>query len=137
MTDNKTYQPFKTILLSDEGFTLGEYIEKLLCSDNVPAAIIMSEANISLMSDVPSIEMLVSTDETVDDLERKQTPMQNISSGIVLSSDVSFDDDTLLLTYAKRADTQGISGASIMDEVGKLFKDADIAHNEYGVQPSE
>lgn len=121
MNDNKTYQPFKTILLSDEGFTLGEYIERLLCSDNVPAAIIMSEANISLMSDVPSIEMLVSTDETVDDLERKQTPMQNISSGIVLSCDASFDDNTLLLTYAKRAETQGISGASIMEEVGKLF----------------
>ena len=123
MTDNNTYQPFKTVLLSDEGVTLGEYIERLLYSDNTPAAIIMSEANISIMSDVPSIEMLVSTDETVDDLERKQTPMQNISSGIVLSSDVSFDDDTLLLTYAKRADTQGISGASIMDEVGKLFSE--------------
>lgn len=121
MTDNNTYQPFKTVLLSDQGVTLGEYIERLLCSDNVPAAIIMSEANISLMSDVPSIEMLVSTDETVDDLERKQTPMQNISSGIVLSGDASFDDNTLLLTYAKRADTQGISGASIMEEVGKLF----------------
>ncbi|WPJ30562.1 hypothetical protein [Pseudoalteromonas phage vB_PalP_Y7] len=121
MTDNKTYQPFKTILLSDEGFTLGEYIEKLLCSDNVPAAIIMSEANISLMSDVPSIEMLVSTDETMEELERKQTPVQNISSGIVLSGDASFDDNTLLLTYAKRADTQGISGASIMDEMNKLF----------------
>lgn len=122
MSNETAYQPFKTVSLNNEAMTLGEYVESVFMGDNVPASIIMSEANKAVMTDLPSREVLLSTDKTVNQLELEAEAMEHISSGIVISSDASFDDDTLLLTYAKKPATQGISSASIMDELGKLVE---------------
>lgn len=122
MSNETAYQPFKTVSLNNEAMTLGEYVENVFMGDNLPASIIMSEANKAVMTDLPSREVLLSADETIDELERKAEAMQRIRSGIVISGDANFDDDTLLLTYAKKPTTQGISGASIMEEMGKLVE---------------
>ena len=122
MADNKAYKPFKMVSLNNEAMTLGEYVESVFLGDDKPAAIIMSEANKAVMTDLPSRDVLLSTDKSVNQLELEAEAMEHISSGIVISSDASFDDDTLLLTYAKKPATQGISSASIMDELGKLVE---------------
>ena len=122
MSDDKAYIPFKTVLLSDEGVTLGEYIESVLCGDNVPAAIIMSESNKAVMADIPSRDILLSADKTIEQMEREQEEVERIKAGTVISSDANLDNNTLLLTYDKKPTAQGISGASITRELGKLVE---------------
>lgn len=111
--------------LTSAGMTAKDYIQKILSEGDNPTTIAVS------LNDAQAIKSGVeSAPKSMTNDQSKAAAA--IADGVRITANEAVADNSLMI-YRKPA----LQSMSIMGELDKLFKDAGIAHNEYGVRPSE